>query len=72
VRRLSLYLILATFALLAAAPAASAHAITMTKSEKQLMTLVNHVRAKHHLHQLTMVRSLDRKSTRLNSSHLIV
>jgi uncharacterized protein YkwD len=58
VRRLSLLLILATFALLTVAPAASAHT-TMSKSEKQLMTLINHMRAKHHLHQLTMVRSLE-------------
>jgi uncharacterized protein YkwD len=62
VKRLSLYIVLATFALLAVAPAASAKAITMTKPEKQLMTLVNHMRAKHHLHQLTMVASLERAS----------
>ena len=61
-RRLSLYIVLATFALLAVAPAASAKAVTMTKPEKQLMTLVNHMRAKHHLHRLTMAASLERAS----------
>ena len=69
-RRLSLYIVLATFALLAVAPAASVKAITMTKPEKQLMTLVNHVRAKHHLHQLTMVASLER-AARAHSRQMV-
>ena len=61
-KRLSLYIVLATFALLAVAPAASAKAVTMTKPEKQLMTLVNHMRARHHMHRLAMVASLERAS----------
>ena len=63
-RRLSLCVVVAGFAgttVLAIAPA-SAQAITMTKPEKQLLTLVNHVRAKHHLHALKMVTSLERAS----------
>ena len=69
-RRLSLYIVLATFALLAVAPAASAKAVTMTKQEKQLMTLVNHMRVKHHLHQLTMVASLER-AARAHSRQMV-
>ena len=61
-KRLSLRIVVVGFAVFAAVPAASAHAITMTKPEKQLMTLVNHLRAKHHLHQLTVVASLERAS----------
>ena len=61
-KRLSFCIAVAGLAVFAAAPAALAHAITMTKPEKQLLKLVNHVRAKHHLHQLTMVRSLERAS----------
>jgi hypothetical protein len=55
-KRLLLRIVVVGFAVFAAVPAASAHAITMTKPEKQLMTLVNHMRAKHHLHQLTPAR----------------
>ena len=69
-KRLSLYIVLATFALLAVAPAASAKAVTMTKPEKQLMTLVNHLRAKHHLHRLTMVASLER-AARAHSRQMV-
>ena len=69
-RRLSLYIVLATFALLAVAPAASAKSVTMTKPEKQLMTLVNHVRVKHHLHKLTMVASLER-AARAHSRQMV-
>jgi len=60
-RRLALCIVAVWLAVSAVGPAA-AHAITMTKPEKKLMTLVNHMRAKHHLHQLTMVASLERAS----------
>jgi uncharacterized protein YkwD len=61
-KRLTLGILLAAFAVLAVAPADSAHAIAMTAPEKQLLALVNHVRAEHHLRQLTMVGSLERAS----------
>ena len=69
-KRLSLRIVVVGFAVFAAVPAASAHAITMTKPEKQLMTLVNHMRAKHHLHQLTMVASLER-AARAHSRQMV-
>jgi uncharacterized protein YkwD len=61
-RRLALCIVAVWLIVFAAGPVASAHAITMTKPEKKLMTLVNHMRAKHHLHQLSMVASLQRAS----------
>ncbi len=63
-RRFSLCVVVAGFAgttLFTLAPA-TAQAVTMTKPEKQLLTLVNHVRAKHHLHALKMIASLERAS----------
>jgi uncharacterized protein YkwD len=61
-RRLTLCIVVAAFAVLAVGPTASANAITMTTPERQLLALVNHVRAEHHLRQLTMVGSLERAS----------
>ena len=61
-KRLSLCVVVAGIAIYAVAPVAAAHATTLTKPEKQLMTLVNHLRAKRHLHRLTMVGSLERAS----------
>lgn len=60
-KRLSLCIILGTFGVLALVPA-SAHAITMTKPERQMLALVNHVRATHGLAQLKAVSSLERAS----------
>lgn len=60
-KRLTLCIVLAVFAALAVAPA-SAHAITMTKPEKQMLALVNHVRATHGLAKLKVVASLERAS----------
>jgi len=64
VKRLCLCIVLAVFAAstaLALAPA-SAHAIGMTKPEKQMLALINHARVKHGLHRLKMVGSLERAS----------
>jgi uncharacterized protein YkwD len=64
VKRLSLCIVLAVFAAstaLALAPA-SAHAVGMTKPEKQMLALINHVRVQHHLAKLKMVKSLERAS----------
>ena len=64
VKRLCLCIVLAVFAAstaLALAPA-SAHAIGMTKPEKQMLALINHARAKHGLHTLKMVGVLERAS----------
>ncbi len=61
VKRLSLCIALAACAALTLAPA-SAHAIGMTKPEKQMLALINHARAKHGLHTLKMVGSLERAS----------
>ena len=44
------------------APAAPAQALTLTKPEKQLLALVNHVRATHHLAKLTVTTCLERAS----------
>ncbi len=61
-KRLSLCVVLAAFVVFAAAPAAPAQALTMTKPEKKVLALVNHVRATHGLHKLKMVASLERAS----------
>ena len=61
-RRLALCIVAVWLIVFAAGPVASAQATTMTKPEKKLMTLVNHMRAKHHLHRLAMVASLERAS----------
>jgi uncharacterized protein YkwD len=62
VKRLSLIIALAAVAVLVVGPAASAHAATLTKPEKQLLALVNHTRAKHHMHKLTAIACLERAS----------
>src|SRR5699024_8030890 len=36
------------------------------------LSLSNYAYAEHHAHGLTVMRSLDRKSTRLNSSHVSI
>jgi len=64
VKRLTLCIVLAVlaaFAALALAPA-SARATSMTKPEKQMLALINHVRVQHHLAKLKMVKSLERAS----------
>jgi len=64
VKRLTLCIVLAVlaaFAALALAPA-SARATSMTKPEKQMLALINHTRAKHGLHKLKMVNTLERAS----------
>jgi uncharacterized protein YkwD len=62
VKRLSLCIVLAAFAVFAVAPATPAQALTLTKPEKKVLALVNHVRATHGLHKLKMVASLERAS----------
>ena len=64
VKRLSLGVVLAVFAASTAfaLTPASAHAINLTKPEKQMLALINHVRVKHGLHRLKMVGSLERAS----------
>jgi uncharacterized protein YkwD len=61
-RRLALCIVAVWLIVFAAGPVASAQATTMTKPEKKLMTLVNHMRARHHMHRLAMVASLERAS----------
>ncbi len=69
-KRLSLSVVLVGVAVLAVGPVAAAHAVTLTKPEKKLMTLVNHVRVKHHLHKLTMTPSLER-AARAHSRQMV-
>jgi uncharacterized protein YkwD len=57
-------------AVLVVAPVAPAQAITMTKPERQVLALVNHVRATHGLHKLTMVQSLER-AARAHSREMV-
>jgi uncharacterized protein YkwD len=59
VKRLSLCIVLAAVAVLGVLPAAAAHAATLTKPEKQLLALVNNTRAKHGLHKLIAISSLE-------------
>ena len=61
-KRLSLCIVLAVLAALVVVPAASAHAIALTKPETQLLALVNTTRAKHGLHKLAVITSLERAS----------
>jgi uncharacterized protein YkwD len=61
-KRLSLCIVLAAFAVFAVAPATPAQALSLTKPEKKVLALVNHVRATHGLHKLKMVASLERAS----------
>jgi uncharacterized protein YkwD len=58
-KRLTL-VVLAAAAALTLAPIASAGAVTLTKPEKQLLALVDHARATHRLHKLSVVPSLER------------
>ena len=69
-RRLALCVVAVWLIVVVAVPAASAHATTMTKPEKKLMTLVNRLRVKHHLHRLTMVGSLER-AARAHSRQMV-
>jgi uncharacterized protein YkwD len=69
-KRLALCVVAVWLAVFAVGLTASAHAITMTKPEKRLMTLVNHMRVKHHLHQLSMVASLER-AARAHSRQMV-
>lgn len=69
-RRLALVIVLAAFALLAVAPAASARAVKTTKPEKTLLVLVNQVRAKHGLHKLKLIPSLER-AARAHSREMV-
>lgn len=61
-KRLVLCIVLAACAMIFVAPAAPAQALTMTKPEKQLLALVNHVRATHNLPKLTVATCLERAS----------
>jgi uncharacterized protein YkwD len=69
-KRLSVCIALVLFAVLAVTTAAPAEAITMTKAERQVLALVNHVRATHGLHKLTMVQSLER-AARAHSREMV-
>jgi uncharacterized protein YkwD len=62
VKRLILCVLLAAFAAVVVAPAAPAQALTLTKPEKKVLALVNHVRVAHGLHKLKMVATLERAS----------
>jgi len=64
VKRLMLCIVLAACAMVFVAPAAPAQAqtLTLTKPEKQLLALVNHVRATHNLPKLTIATCLERAS----------
>ncbi|MGZ4198793.1 MAG: CAP domain-containing protein [Thermoleophilia bacterium] len=61
-KRLFLCVLLATFAAIVAAPVTPAQALTLTKPEKKVLALVNHVRATHGLHKLKVVTTLERAS----------
>lgn len=61
---------LAAAAAVTLVPAAPAGAVTLTKPEKQLLTLVNCVRVKHKLHRLTVVSSLER-AARAHSREMV-
>jgi len=61
---------LAVTATLAVAPASPAQAITMTRAERQVLTLVNNTRAAHGLHKLRMVASLER-AARAHSREMV-
>ena len=62
VKRLVPCIVLAACAMIFVAPAAPAQALTLTKPEKQLLALVNHVRATHNLPKLTIATCLERAS----------
>ncbi len=61
-KRFSLCIVLAAFVVFAMAQATPAQALTLTRPEKKVLALVNHVRATHGLHKLKMVASLERAS----------
>ena len=61
-KRLVPCIILAACSMIFVAPAVPAQALTLTKPEKQLLALVNHVRVTHNLPKLTISTCLERAS----------
>ena len=61
-KRLTICIVLAALVMLVVGPA-TARAATLTKPERQLLALINHTRAKHHLCKLTVVTCLQKAAT---------
>ena len=69
-KRLALCIVLAAFAALTVVPAASAKAVSLTRPEKQLLALVNHVRVQHGLPRVAAVATLER-AARAHSREMV-